>query len=98
LSKQNIEGRPFDRLHQIFEKASGSRIGLDEGVSERRSGEATARHERIVSGETPQNHETPTYAKRSEFRGSSPDFYENVRCSGFANLSRILLFDDQTGE
>jgi hypothetical protein len=28
-------------------------------------GEATARHERIVSGETLQNHETPTYAKRS---------------------------------
>jgi hypothetical protein len=42
-----------------------SALGLNEGVSERRLGEATARHERIVSGETLQNHETPTYAKRS---------------------------------
>jgi hypothetical protein len=29
-------------------------------------GEATARHRRIISSETPQNHRTPTFAKRSQ--------------------------------
>lgn len=45
--------------------AAAARIGLDESVSEPKLGEATARHERIISLEAPQNHGVGSFAKLS---------------------------------
>ena len=41
---QNIERRPLECLGDVFQEPAGLRIGLDEGVGERRLTEVTARH------------------------------------------------------
>src|SRR5208283_2608453 len=80
--------RPIEGLGDFFQKPAGPRIGLDEGVGERRLVEATARHRRFASSECRRESRVQGFCKRLPVLFATPALKAQFIASNSPGIQR----------